>query len=92
MAIPVCKSRFNYLLSEPIIIDEPSCFVPDQAMTIPEIVARASRGMLSDTVIYNELPDNVPDVYGDLTDYLVPDTDDETTSSTSSSETPEPNL
>lgn len=56
--------------------EEEDMFVPDQAMTISEIMERARRGLLSDVRTLHELPDDVEEYYDDLTSALDPEQDD----------------
>lgn len=53
-----------------------SFFVPDQAMTIQEIVSRATLGVLSDVPTLREIPDDMEEYYEDLTDGIIPRDDD----------------
>lgn len=61
---------FNYQVTDGhTFVDEESCFVPDQTLSIEEIFRRALTGALSD-FYQPELPDDVPDYYNDLTDFF----------------------
>ena len=51
-------------------------FIPDQALTIQEIMIRAHRGMLRDVTMYNEMPEDMPEFVDDLTELLEPRADD----------------
>lgn len=71
MATLVCN-RYSYVESPSIVVQGDSEFIPDQAMTIAQIFERARLGLLNNDVFMNELPDDVPEFYDDLTDALIP--------------------
>lgn len=71
MATLVCN-RYSYVESPSIVVQGDSEFIPDQAMTIAQIFERARLGLLNNDVFRNELPDDVPEFYDDLTDALIP--------------------
>lgn len=71
-------NRFNPPECPLNVIEGEDMFVPDQALTVKEIIQRAARGALADSYIHNtEMPDDVADYYPDLTDMIVPDESDE---------------
>lgn len=71
MEIRVCN-RYLYKESPAVVVHGESEFIPDQAMTIAQIFERARLGLLNNNVFMNEIPDDVPEFYDDLTDALIP--------------------
>ncbi|QXN75011.1 hypothetical protein [Microvirus mar5] len=71
-------NRFN---PQPCPLSEPQgedMFVPDQALTIREIIERSMRGVLADQIIHKEeIPDGMDEYYSDFTEMIQPDESDE---------------